>query len=317
MPDRYDTVGPNYVQWGEQPGFTYDPATDKYVPNAAKQPSGAQSAANGLLSLGKGAAISAAAKALAGEAVPASVAGFTIPGAGIGGGGAAAGGGGALSVGGIGSAGNAILPVAGAAGLANLLSVDHMNKNAKGWARGIGQGAASGAALGSFFGLPGAGIGAGLGGLLGLGKVAFGHKSTKDYQNQRRDELLGRDITGYADFINQLPKSVEDDPNYGKVPVMADLKAEDVWGSNGVFDTFGSDWLGKFSEDERRRISKRLLDEDLFKSDHGDIIIHSDNKERAMQIAEEERKQKEKEKEEPKDNPARGEGPAPIEDPIV
>ena len=170
---------------------------------------------------------------------------------------------------------------------------------------------------GQLFGLPGAGIGAGIGGLLGLGKVAFGHKSTKDYQNQRRDELLGRDITGYADFINQLPKSTADDPNYGKVPVMGDLKAEDVWGSNGVFDTFGSDWLGKYSEDERRRISNRLLEEKLFKSDHGDIIIHSDNQERAKQIAEEERKAKEEKKEEEKDEASRGEGPAPLDNPIV
>ena len=57
-----------------------------------------------------------------------------------------------------------------------------------------------------------------------------------------------------------------------------DLRPEDVWGSEGVFSTFGNDWLGKYTEDQRRQISQTLLDQALFKLDHGDAIISDKNK---------------------------------------
>jgi len=233
--------------------------------------------------------------------------------------GGAGSGGGLLSLGGIGSAGNIILPAAGMFGAANLLGVDRLDKNARGYSRGIGQGALSGAAIGSYFGPVGAMIGAGIGGLLGLGKAAFGHKSTAEYQQQRRNELLGRDITGYSDFSQKtladdqayrekykdsitsasgfrsdLPDDfVGYDPDSGrwinnkfaKSLDTKDLRPEDVVGSNGVWDTFGDDWFGKYTHEERMKIAEALLKEGVFDTDHGDVVIYSENRPRAREIA--------------------------------
>lgn len=57
MPDKYGgKVGPNYEKWGEQPGYTYNPATDRYERNAsaggAKKP-GEKFNPAGLIKLGK------------------------------------------------------------------------------------------------------------------------------------------------------------------------------------------------------------------------------------------------------------------------
>jgi hypothetical protein len=220
--------------------------------------------------------------------------------------------GGMLSPSGIGSAGNVILPAVGTYAAYDLMNRD-LDKNGSGWARGIGQGAASGAMIGSYWGPTGAMIGAPIGAVVGAGKVAFGHKSTKEYQDQRKGELLDRGITGYADFINQLPQSTEDDPGYGKVPDMDNLTAEQVWGTNGVFDTFGNDWLGTYSEDQRRRISQALIDKGLFRGDHGDLIIHSDDKEEALKTRDEVLAQGDSPASPaPTAAPSRGEGPAKL-----
>lgn len=178
------------------------------------------------------------------------------------------------------------LPAAGALMLGDTLMKDR-GKTSNALRGGLAGGLAAApfmAALGPV------GIGAAIlgGGLLGLGGGGLlRHKSTKDVQAERQQELIDRGITGYADFAAQLPTSAEDDPNYGKVPVMSALKAEDVWGSNGVFDTFGNDWLGKYTGDQRRQIAQRLLDEGLFDSDKGDIVIFSENQDRARQIKDE------------------------------
>ena len=63
------------------------------------------------------------------------------------------------------------------------------------------------------------------------------------------------------------------------------LKPEQVWGGYGMFDTYGSDWLNKYSEEQRRQISQRLIDADLVDSRKGDIVLT--DKEKAKKIAEE------------------------------
>lgn len=357
-PDRYDTVGPNYDKWGEQEGYTYDPATDKYKPNqpqtGAPQQQGGKTNAAGLIGLGKHAldAIGSAAimteaeKAAALEGLMAGPVAAPVEGGVVIGPTASP-----VSLSGIGGAGNVILPAAGAIGAYDLLRRD-FKKNGAGYLRGVGQGAASGAALGSFFGPPGAAIGGGIGGLVGLGKVAFGHKSTKDYQAERRKALIDKGVTGYADYANQAMLGDEeywklhegqrqnsagartDIPDdftgydtegkfghkgrwyneaYATTGDMKYLKPEDVWGQEGMFTTFGDDWLGKYSEDERRRISQRLLDEGLLESNKGDIIIHSRNQDRARQLRDEVLGIKPEDEEEEK----RGSGAAPLDNPIV
>lgn len=373
-PERYETTGPNYDKWGEQPGYTYDPTTDRYKANQApagqpQRPQGKTNAA-GLLKLGKH-ALDASGVTEAATSIPA---GFTVAADGMTlvnpvtgavqvgtaeGGGAlmsdgtivgAATEGGTFSLSGIGSAGNGILPAAGAVGAYDLARRD-FKKNGAGYLRGIGQGAASGAAIGSYFGAPGAGIGAGIGGLIGLGKVAFGHKSTKDYQAERRKALIEQGVTGYEDYANQAALADEEyrreyghliensrgarsdipddfigidtEGKYGPkgrwineaFAATGDFKylqPNDVTGQEGMFSTFGNDWLGKYTEDQRNKIARRLLDEGLLQGDKGDIIIHSKNQDRAKQIRDEIIGVKPEEEEED-----RGEGPAPLDNPIV
>ena len=80
---------------------------------------------------------------------------------------------------GIGSAGNAILPAAGAYGAYDMIK----NKDHRKGGRGLAQGTASGAAIGSYFGPQGAAIGAGI----GLG--ASGSYNT--YRKAREGDVVG------------------------------------------------------------------------------------------------------------------------------
>lgn len=200
---------------------------------------------------------------------------------------AASQGGGMLSLGGIGSAGNVILPAAGAFGAYDLI------KNDRGPGRGAIQGAASGAAIGSFF--PGAGtaIGAGVGGLLGLGKGLMDHKSTKEYQQERWGNLANSSDPAVANYAKQYQQYLgsdraKEDAKYentfeGKQKA-GNLKAEDVWGGLGILQTFGNDWFTKYNEADRRNISQALLDNNLLTTDKGDIKVIDPNA--AKQIAE-------------------------------
>lgn len=138
------------------------------------------------------------------------------------------------------------------------------------------------------------------GGLLGLGGGGMlNHKSTKEYQAERRNALINAGVTGYEDFMKQIDPSK--DPNYGIAPDMNALTPEQVWGTQGVFDTFRNDWFGKYSEDDRREISRRLIEANMFKSDKGDLIIHSDNQAQAKQIAADYEKEKGMQEEEEED----------------
>lgn len=87
---------------------------------------------------------------------------------------------------GIGSAGNAYLPIAGAVGAVDVLS--HGNQYSP--THSALEGAASGAALGSYFGPWGAGIGAGVGALGGLLASQFGHGKNY-YDANKRGKLIG------------------------------------------------------------------------------------------------------------------------------
>lgn len=95
--------------------------------------------------------------------------------------------GGAFELGGIGSAGNALLPLAGAYGAYNLAeSQGDAPSGGRRHSRGLMQGAASGAAMGSYFGPPGAIIGGIIGGTAGLAGSVFG--SSKGGRQMTRDE---------------------------------------------------------------------------------------------------------------------------------
>jgi hypothetical protein len=194
--------------------------------------------------------------------------------------------GGALSPTGIGSAGNVILPAAGAYG-----AYDLFDRNV-GPGRGAIQGAASGAAMGSYFGPQGAAIGAGIGLVVGFTKSFFDNPSTRELVEKRWNNLAKSSDPATANYAKQYREYLDSDRakedaklDFQEMKKSGQLKAEDVWGGYGMFKTFGSDWLNKYSEEQRRAISQRLLDENLVDSKKGDIVI-TDSK-RAREIAEE------------------------------
>lgn len=338
-PERYETTGPNYDKWGEQPGYTYDPTTDRYKANQApagqpQRPQGKTNAA-GLLKLGKH-ALDASGVTEAATSIPA---GFTVAADGMTlvnpvtgavqvgtaeGGGAlmsdgtivgAASEGGMFSLSGIGSAGNGILPAAGAVAAYDLINRD-FKKNGAGWARGGLQGAASGAAMGSFFGPPAALVGGIGGGLLGLAKVGFGHKSTKDYQNERWGAL---DPVSQSFRQANHPENDDHIWDSGKYAGQEwswdkalDLAKEDpsqfAW-VLGNFEAGGAEWE-QIPADKRDNIIRRNIEEGNYYSNKGDIILH--DKDRFRQIRDEELGIKPEDEEDD-----RGEGPAPLDNPIV
>ena len=146
---------------------------------------------------------------------------------------------------------------------------------------------------------------------------AFGGLSTKAKQQRRAKELMDLGVTGYSEFYwlteadRQLyeetykdklgdagfrkdlpPDFIGFDPESGhwvnNVAAqnhnanLASFRPEDVWGSQGVFKTFGNDWLGKYKEADRRAISQKLIEAGLFRSDHGDMIITDPQKALAL-----------------------------------
>ena len=102
---------------------------------------------------------------------------------------------GAFDLAGIGSAGNAFLPLAGAAGAYDTLTHD------RGIASGALRGAASGAAIGSFFPGPGTAVGAGIGALIGGGASIVNGMGDKDaYKTEwkRKKDLYSSACTGHC-----------------------------------------------------------------------------------------------------------------------
>jgi hypothetical protein len=175
----------------------------------------APAAATATTGLGIAGAGTAAAPALSGADMAAGVAGGAAPSM--------------FALKGIGSAGNVILPAAGAYGLYDLYS----NPTRVGTGKGYLEGAASGAAIGSYFGPVGAGVGAGLGllaNVLGIGGesrtkgeeklrdkleeqgIVVPNSDTKEWENnpvfresRQESDLTGKDIIHAADFYAQIP----------------------------------------------------------------------------------------------------------------
>ncbi len=194
-----------------------------------------------------------------------------------------------FSLSGIGSAGNYLLPAAGALGAFNLLSSEN------GPARGALQGAASGAAMGSYFGPPGAILGGAIGGVAGLAESFFDNPSTKEIEKKRWGNLADSGITdAQSAFLANHPVGdtsiYQDGPRKGQKwnfeNALEDAKADPshfrlVYGN---YDTFGNDW-SSYAPDQQDAIVSRLAHEGLYSSSKGDILIK--NKERARQIKDE------------------------------
>lgn len=184
---------------------------------------------------------------------------------------------GAFSLGGIGGAGNAILPIAGAVGIGDVL----LNKKHGG--KGAMQGAASGAAMGSYLGP----WGALAGGLLGGGLGYFGNFGDVDQWKNEQDavnKLARTGVTGWdtyaaaqpqlskgrskeeltnksyaADFKGMTPEGFVNN-KFANSRNEKDLTGKDIWGYSSFGDTFGNDWFGKFNEGQREQIANKALE---------------------------------------------------------
>lgn len=197
---------------------------------------------------------------------------------------------GAFSIGGIGSAGNYILPAAGAFGAYNLLTTDN------GPARGALQGAASGAAIGSGFGgAPGALIGAGIGGVLGIAESFLDNPSTKELEKKRWGKLKESGVVdAEAAFLANHPPGdtsvYQEGPRKGQKwtfeNALEDAKKDPVHFRlvYGNYDTFGNDW-SKYTPEQQDAIVSRLANEGLYAGRKGDVVIT--DKERARKIKDE------------------------------
>ena len=201
----------------------------------------------------------------------------------------AAEGSGLFSLGGIGSAGNAFLPAAGAYGAYDLLTNDY------GAGRGALQGAASGAPIGSFFGPPGAAIGAGIGGLFGLGKSLLGGdedkwKTERDRlgklseqgvyippqviqsmptKGRSKDELINKNYA--PDFIGHTPDGGWVNNKFAESRDVRDLRGADIVNYSS-FAEKDPEWFKKPLQ-ERIAYSQQLLDAGAVKEHHGTIDI--------------------------------------------
>lgn len=208
--------------------------------------------------------------------------------------------GGSFSLSGIGSSGNAILPVAGAYGVYDLLKGDK-----RGTGGGIAQGAASGAAIGSYFGAPGAGIGAVIGGILG----AFGHKPQTEVEEKRLKKLIDNGVQTFSDgslrekrgrtqqladvkkqagvgddFTGFTPDGQWVNTKWLKSGNEKDLRAQDIWGYAAFSEALGNDWYNT-SEQNREKIASKALDLGAVREHHGTIDLTGKNKQELLDYA--------------------------------
>lgn len=121
------------------------------------------------------------------------------------------------------------------------------------------------------------------------------HKSTKQYEAERWGDLADKGITGAQEAF-AAGHAADDDhiwkegPTAGKewnwedAVMRAKAKPSEFRGVYGNFDTFGNDWA-TYDPAQQDKIVTRLIDENLYDPDKGDITIS--DKDRARKIKDE------------------------------
>ena len=144
----------------------------------------------------------------------------------------------------------------------------------------------SGAVIGSYFGPIGTAIGA------GAGLIVAGVAETFDTNRWRTE---GNRLQALIDDGVEIPESMRGamqltrgrskgelveqaraaglDTRFAETRDEKYLKPEDIWGNATFFEKYGNDWLGKFSEQERRDIAQRALDAGAVREHKGTIDI--------------------------------------------
>lgn len=183
---------------------------------------------------------------------------------------------GAFDLAGIGSAGNAFLPLAGAAGAYDTLTHD------RGIASGALRGAASGAAIGSFFPGPGTAVGAGIGALIGGGASIVNGMGDKDaYKTEwkRKKDLYDKGIIS-AQQLGQEPTRGRTDAEliqraqqsggnvaFAKSRNESDLTPADIQGYSSIIEE--ANRTGK----SRMQLAQEALDAGAVREHHGTVDV--------------------------------------------
>lgn len=134
---------------------------------------------------------------------------------------------------------------------------------------------------------------------MGLSELArasglFGNKSTKDYQRERLSRLESNGAPGAAAFLAQQ-RQIADNNNdtwqdgpykgqkwsFDKARELAKQDPTGFIGTLGNFEAFGDGWLGT-PLDKQKQVVSKLISEDLYTSDKGDILIK--DRDRAREI---------------------------------
>lgn len=77
-----------------------------------------------------------------------------------------------------------------------------------------------------------------------------------------------------SDFVGSTPQYGWTNNKFASSRNEADLRPEDIWGYSAFFTKYGNDWLGKFSEQDRRAIAQQALNRGLVNEHHGTIDIN-------------------------------------------
>jgi hypothetical protein len=175
---------------------------------------------------------------------------------------------GMFSISNIGSAGNAILPLAGLAGAYNEFG---SHPEMAGTGRGALQGALSGAAMGSYFGP----IGAGVGGVIGLGAGLINQKSRTRVEEHKRDALASQGIMVPEDETADHGKRWENNPTFRESRNEADLKGHDISDASDFY-MLNPNW-GSLDQAKRDAIAQKAIDLGIIREQHGTIDLDKSN----------------------------------------
>lgn len=142
---------------------------------------------------------------------------------------------------------------------------------------GLGGGLAAAAPLLGFtpVGLPALGLAMLGGAILGGGAAKlFGHKKVKEYEQERLKGLLGLGDKNIEKLVGLGNGQLQDLAN-DKIKTADPTQ---LWGSYGMINAFGKDYLSKMNEFQRYAATKAAIDAGLLRSDHGDVLLSDPEK---------------------------------------
>jgi len=125
--------------------------------------------------------------------------------------------------------------------------------------------------------------------------TGLSHKSTKDYQRERLDKVK-KNTKGWGKMLEQGRATAEANNNTWQDGKYAgqkwswdkalDLAKEDPTHFQGVLgnaEVFGDDYFS-LNDSQQKDLVSRLIKEDAYVSDKGDILIHKDKQNRAREL---------------------------------